>query len=372
MWLQVSLIVVGMFTLPTMVLWFVTGPVLKAFGAEQQLAADAGLFASILACSLPGRTAYSQLTSYFSAQKIVRPTAYASSAGCMLNLALGLVLVLGVFVPGWDGFGFVACPLTTVVTEYAMAIGFWYYACRLKKLHEETWGGWDTDEITWSRIKEFLRLYVPAAASMASDWWRVTVIGVFAARMGPLQIAVFNTGYRITWMTLTLVGSLGGALGARLGIQIGQGDIDGGKQTVLVGGGICCGTLAFLSVVVYIMVRPIGAIFSDDPEVIDQFVQSRLPLATMIFTMNLSVFLERIPVAMGRTKIVFYAGVVGSWVGQVPGVVLALHFWRNDLVGLYWGVSFGYMLLCLLLIFIIQRVNWQDIVSEGQQRAFSK
>jgi Na+-driven multidrug efflux pump len=83
-----------------------------------------------------------------------------------------------------------ACPLTTVVTEYAMAMGFWFYACRLKRLHSETWGGWDKDEITWSRIKEFLALSAPAAASMASDWWRVTVIGVFAARMGPVQISV--------------------------------------------------------------------------------------------------------------------------------------------------------------------------------------
>ena len=182
---------------------------------------------------------------------------------------------------------------------------------------------------------------------------------------------MFNTGYRITWMTLIFVGSLGNALGVRLGILIGQSDIEGGKQTVLVGGGICFGVLAFLSIVLYVMVRPIGSIFSDDPAVIEQFFQTRLPLAAMVFSMNLSVFLERILVAFGRTKVVFYAGVVGSWLGQVPGVLLALNFWRNDLVGLYWGASFGYMLLCLLLICFIQRVNWQDIINEGQQRAFS-
>jgi hypothetical protein len=172
-------------------------------------------------------------------------------------------------------------------------------------------------------------------------------------------------------MTLIFVGSLGNALGVRLGILIGQSDVEGGKQTVLVGGGICCGVLAFLSIVLYVMVRPIGSIFSDDPAVIEQFFQTRLPLAAMVFSMNLSVFLERILVAFGRTKVVFYAGVVGSWLGQVPGVMLALNFWRNDLVGLYWGASFGYMLLCLLLICFIQRVNWQDIINEGQQRAFS-
>ena len=36
-----------------------------------------------------------------------------------------------------------------------------------------------------------------------------------------------------------------------------------------------------------------------------------------VFVMNFSVFLERIPVSMGRTKTVFYAGLAGSWIGQV-------------------------------------------------------
>ena len=75
---------------------------------------------------------------------------------------------------------------------------------------------------------------------------------------------------------------------------------------------------------------------------------------------------------MGRTKAVFYAGVVGSWVGQVPGVIIVLQTWRNDLIGLYWGVTFGYVLLCLILVGIIRRVNWDDIVSEGQARGNSK
>ena len=45
--------------------------------------------------------------------------------------------------------------------------------------------------------------------------------------------------------------------------------------------------------------------------------------------MNLSVALERIPVAVGKTKIVLYMGLIGSWVGQVPGVALCVYFWRK-------------------------------------------
>ena len=75
---------------------------------------------------------------------------------------------------------------------------------------------------------------------------------------------------------------------------------------------------------------------------------------------------------MGRTKTVFYAGVVGSWIGQVPGVMLVLRFWRNDLIGLYWGVTFGYALLCLVLMAIIYDIKWEDVVNEARARANSK
>ena len=348
-----------------------TDPVLRALGYDEH-AANAGFFASILALCLPARTVYGQLTQFFGAQKIVKPAAYVSAAGCMLNLFLGLVLVLGIFVPRWSGFGFPACPWTTVATEYAMLSAYIYYTWYLKCLHAPCWDGWDLAEITTSRILEFLNMYVPAAASITSDFWRVTAIGVFAARMGPIEIAVFNTSYRITWMTLTFVGSLGGALGTRLGIQLGAGDIQGGKQTMLVGGMMCCSALALLSVLVLVFMRQIASIFSDDQVVIDSFVAVRWPLSVMIFVMNFSVFLERIPVAMGRTKVVFYAGFVGSWVGQVPGVALALHFWRGDLVGLYWGVTFGYLLLCGVLIAIIKSVRWDDVVAEAKARSVKK
>jgi len=54
--------------------------------------------------------------------------------------------------------------------------------------------------------------------------------------------------------------------------------------------------------------------------------------------MNFSVALERIPVAMGRTKTVLIIGLIGSWLGQVPGVFLFTIFWRHDLVGLFTGM----------------------------------
>jgi Na+-driven multidrug efflux pump len=76
--------------------------------------------------------------------------------------------------------------------------------------------------------------------------------------------------------------------------------------------------------------------------------------------------------ALGRTKVVLYAGLVGSWIGQVPGVILCLTFWRHDLLGLYWGVAFGYMLVCVVLAAVIRRIRWEEVVEEAKARAVQK
>jgi hypothetical protein len=58
----------------------------------------------------------------------------------------------------------------------------------------------------------------------------------------------------------------------------------------------------------------------------------------MQILMNLSVALEAIPQAMGRTRAVLVIGLIGSWAGQVPGVFALVYLWRKDLVGLFTGM----------------------------------
>ena len=60
-----------------------------------------------------------------------------------------------------------------------------------------------------------------------------------------------------------------------------------------------------------------GSLFSNDPELIDLYHEVRLPLTAMMVTFAMAVFLERIPMTMGRTQLVMNVGLLGSWAGQV-------------------------------------------------------
>lgn len=75
-----------------------------------------------------------------------------------------------------------------------------------------------------------------------------------------------------------------------------------------------------------------------------------------------------VPIA-ASTPPTSYAGLVGSWVGQVPLSYIALRYWRKDLVGLYCGVAGGYALACVVLGVVILRTDLDEVADEARERA---
>ena len=195
------------------------------------------------------------------------------------------------------------------------------------------------------------------------------MLGVFATSLGELEVGVFNTSYRILWITLTVVGAIGSATGIRLSTALGEADSTKAWSIIFVGLAVTVSFLLTLTVAVFVFIRELAQVFSNDPVVLDLFMESRTPLCAMLFMMNFAMFLEQIPGAMGRTRQIFYAGFVGSWLGQVPCTYIAVNYWRKDMVGLYTGVSIGYGLLCVVLLAIIAYSGVDSAIQEAQRRS---
>eukprot|EP00913_Durusdinium_trenchii_P034060 g31880.t1 len=334
-WLQVSYVVLGCVMVPVAVCWLLTGPEV----------ADASYYALVLAICLPVRIGFSQLNCFFNAQKIMRPSVVCSTIGMLLNLVGNLILVLGLTVPNWTGFGFPACPWVTTTVEFLQLFILWFIYCRTLRLHSECWPGWSWDWPARDRVVQYVKMYLPAALSIGSDFWRrsaaefseevtevdgVSVIGTIASEVGPDDLAVFNASYRICWMALTFLGALAGGVGVQLNIALGKGSTADAKHAAWVGTMMAIVVLVVLGVLILCIPRSLARIFSNDPKVLDLFESCRWPFAAFAVLMNLSVNIEKIPMAAGRVNSVFYAGLAGSWLGQVPGVILCISLWRKD------------------------------------------
>jgi Na+-driven multidrug efflux pump len=139
-YLQVAYFVLAFVTVFVFFCWFVTAQVLTLFGSDVKLAEMAGFYARVLAISLPGQVALDQLGQFFSSQRIMHPGVHASSTALVLNVLLGLVLVLGIPIPGWEGFGFKACPWMTVSVIYIQFLIIYIIYIRRQRLHAPCWG----------------------------------------------------------------------------------------------------------------------------------------------------------------------------------------------------------------------------------------
>ena len=281
------------------VAWNVTEQVWLWFGSDPEISRMAGYYATVLSWSIPGTIAFGQLSQYFSAQRIMHPEVNASAMGLLANLILGLIFVLGWPIPGFEGYGFAACPIVTTLVTYVqlafVLVVYVYY----QKLHEECWPGFKMSEITWTRIKTFSDLYFPAALSSSSDFWRVAVIGSVAASLGEAEVAVFNTAYRIMWIALIFIVAIAAAASINMSIRLGKMDHKGAKQAGDVSIGMTVCTLVFLVTLILVKNRWFGLIFTNDEEFLELFAECAVPFTISLFFMNLSIALERIPYTMG-------------------------------------------------------------------------
>lgn len=329
----------------------------------------AGTYAKILAFSLPGQLIVGQLTQFFSSQRIMHPEVNASACALICNLVFGMIFVLGIPIPNWNGFGFIACPIVTSSVVYAQfGVIFFIYIIH-QKLHLTCWGGWSWKDITNERIRTYCELYIPSALSSASDFWRVAVIGVIAARLGTLEVAVFNTGYRIMWIILIMVNALSSASGIKVSTRLGKLDCLGAKQAGYVGIAMTALILSCIGFFIVWKIQWFGRVFTNDEEFLELFEEVKIPFVITLILMNMSISIERIPYSMGRTREIFWFGLAASWGAQVPGVYFLTKDWRNDLHGLYWGMCIGYGVLVLLYSFIVWNSDWEYYAKLARERS---
>ena len=273
----------------------------------------------------------------------MHPEVIASLVAFICNLVLGMSFVLGIPFRNFNGWGFTACPIVTCVVVWFQFLVLWEcYRWFRKKDPSWIMAYGDISQastsstgclsrfsscmegITMARLRTFSGLYFPAALALASDFWRMGVIGAMAATLGEREVGLFNASYRILWITLIFVGAISGAAGIKIGLRLGDGDAMGSRQAGAVGIFLAFVVLVFLSVIVYCNMRSFGMVFTNNEDYLDLFEEVRGPFAATLFFMNLAVGIETIPLSMGRTGSVFYSGFVASWFGECSHCTYAI------------------------------------------------
>lgn len=215
----------------------------------------------------------------------------------------------------------------------------------------------------------YMKLYIPGSLSMAESFWRMAIVGAVAAGLGDMQVAVFTVGYRIAWLSLSFTGAVVGATNVKIGLALGAGNVAAAKRSMRACFIIITVVLILLAAVVEFCPYSIARLFSSSEKVQGIFVESRRSFAAFVVFMVLGNVFDSMVAAMGRVNIVFVAGLISSWAGQVPFALLFTRFWRSDLVGLYAGVNVGSSFLSLILGGFLLFVDWEQLALEARERS---
>ena len=124
------------------------------------------------------------------------------------------------------------------------------------------------------------------------------------------------------WIVMILSMALSGASGINMSLRLGRLDHLGAKQAGYVGIVMAGGVVLLISAFVFFRMRLFGQIFTNDPIFLEMFEETQWPFTAVLFLMNFSVCLERIPYAMGRTTEVFWMGFIASWGGKCSNIFI--------------------------------------------------
>ena len=155
--------------------------------------------------------------------------------------------------------------------------------------------------------------------ALASDFWRVAVIGIVAETLGSDELGAFNTSYRVLWICMTFAGSIAYAVSVKLGKvrslwvlllqtvsvhraiwslewyvlcfnvlcfnfrqDLGRGQPAAAKRSTLIGMSVIFVIVLILGVLVALLPAQLAEIFSADPVIIAFFVEIRFPMAAVM------------------------------------------------------------------------------------------
>ena len=185
-YLRISYLILGTLSIFVMISWLYTEHVWVWLGQSVDVAQDAGYYSFVFIFAIPAQLIFSQLSQFLSAQRIMKPEVAASLVALACNLSLGLGFVLGIAIPKFDGYGFKACPIVTVVVVWCQCLMLYFYWLMFgdgtsqatnSSTEHKIWPYSWIEGITIERIVTFSKLYFPAALALSSDFWRMGAIG---------------------------------------------------------------------------------------------------------------------------------------------------------------------------------------------------
>jgi MATE family multidrug resistance protein len=285
---------------------------------------------------------YFVLRRYLQAMGIIKPVVFALISANLVNLAGNWALVyghLGLPAMGVTGSGWSTC-VSRIYIFLVLAAAVVYYD---RKRSSGLWLA--SRRLELARIRELLRLGLPAALQLLVEIMAFTVTAVLIGRLGSLALAGHQIALNVASFTYMVPLGIGSAAAVRVGHAYGARDSAGAARAGWMA--IYFGQAFMFCAALVLMLFPkyIARIYSAQPEVISMGAKLLMVAAVFQLFDGMQAVVTGALRGAGNTRTPFMAHLFGYWMIGMP---LGAFFCFK----LGWGPAGYWAGLCLALILI--------------------
>eukprot|EP01033_Poteriospumella_lacustris_P000584 gene584-400_t len=257
--LQRSYLILGIITLPIMVLWFFTADIFAALGVEPVVCAVIQRFIRIRCLTIPMDVINESYEKYLMSIGVVKPSMWANISFNIFILMFDALFVYG-FRLHYDclAWSWVLSLYLSSLLQIALS---WHHPSVQRTLQP-------FDKAAWEDWYEFIMLGLPGTVMLCSEWWAYEILTIFASLLGTAEVAAQTIILQTASLAFMIPLGIGVACASLVGNALGAGKkplaIGIGKLSVT---GIVC-VETFIGLFLFIVGPFFVDLFTNDPEVI--------------------------------------------------------------------------------------------------------
>lgn len=329
-------------------------PFFPRFGLSPALVSETIPFLKALIWSTLPLSLYFVLRRYMQAIGLVKPVVLTLISANLVNLAGNWSLVYGHWgLPalGVAGSGWSTC-VSRVYMVTALAAAAVYYNGKRSS------GLWlRSREFDWARIRQLLRLGLPAASQLLAEIGAFTLATFLIGQLGAVVLAGHQIALNVASITYMVPLGIGSAAAVRVGHAVGAGDIPAaaraGWMALLLGSGF----MSCAGVTLFFFAHPIARIYSPQAAVVASGATLLLVAAVFQLFDGLQVVATGALRGAGNTHIPMLANLIGYWLIGLPLGALLCFKLNYGAIGMWAGLC-----LALILIGSVLVAVWRHLI----------
>jgi MATE family multidrug resistance protein len=299
--------------------------------------------------------------SYLQAQHITRPMIVAMIAGNIWNFLSDLVLVFG-----WGPIPPLGVAGAAISTDFGALLQLGIVVWAVRNVRTGLDAGATRASVKraphWEEIRRAIRVGLPVGLQMGLEIGIFALVGVLAGRLGTLELAAHQLVLALASFTFTVSVGIATAGSVRVGLAVGARDRERTRAAGFAAILTAAGWMSCTALILLIAPRAVARTVTDQADVIAAAVPLLFVAAVFQLSDGIQVVAAGALRGAGDTHFSFLVNLVGYWVIALP-IALYLGFRRSmGVLGLWWGLCAGLVVVATLLFLRFNRLSSREIV----------